>query len=108
MKIPEACRDSGFQTGVIWGLGYGLFLVFLPAILCVLDENPNEPPMKPANRIRTNAVKDHCGHGQDLSVRQLGDTHSLFLVHDGIPKAPEIGGIKVRQPQKAQRGPNEQ
>jgi hypothetical protein len=27
--------------------------------------------------------------------RSLADSHSLFLVHDGILKAPEIGGIEV-------------
>jgi len=43
MKILEAFRDSGFQTGFIGGLGYGLFLVFLAAIVCVLGENPSEP-----------------------------------------------------------------
>ena len=101
MKIPEACRDSGFQTGFIWGLGCGLFLVFLAAILCVLGENPNEPPMKPANRIRTNALKRSLRPSWVYSARQLGVTHSLFLVYDGILKAPEIGGIEVPEASKS-------
>ena len=100
MKIPEGCRDSAFQTGFICGLRCGRFLVFA-AILCVLGENLNEPPMKPANRIRTNAVKRSLRPSWVYSARQLGDTHSLFLVHDGIPKAPEIGGIEVPEASKS-------
>jgi hypothetical protein len=43
MKIPEAFRDSRFQIGFIWGLGCGLFLMFLAANVYVLGKNPSEP-----------------------------------------------------------------
>jgi hypothetical protein len=36
MKIPEDFRDSGFQTGFIFGLASGLFFVFLVMIICIL------------------------------------------------------------------------
>ncbi len=43
----------------------------------------------------------HRGHKDNRGIRgstlrgSFADSHSLFLVHDGILKAPEIGGIEV-------------
>jgi hypothetical protein len=53
--------------------------VFVAAIVCVLGENPSEPPMKPANGMRTNAVKKSTAAIVDLLAAAAFLTAILYF-----------------------------